>query len=180
MSVCAYVLKPYTIVHRQSALRNKELTVYEIVVLFISILAVSISLASLNWTRKIGLKQLELDQQNANLAEKQLKILKNEEQNALVAKIDVELAGHSGDYKFIISNVGGADAKEVHFSVDGNGYPLVAREYAEKIPITVLRPGKCVELVATRSMGCGSQYETQVLWYNPDGTQGRDKIMAHW
>ena len=156
------------------------MTVYETLTLVISLLAVFVSVISLMRTRTIASQQLALEKRTADLAQKQLELIEAEEKAQSVAKIDVELVGSGSDYKFVIRNIGGVEAKDVRFSIDGNGYPLVASEYAEKIPISVLRPGKCVELLAPKTMACGSQYLTRVLWLNPDGTQGKDEIVVHW
>ncbi len=156
------------------------MSAYEILTLLVSLIAVFVSLLSLARTRKLGYQQLELEKKTAALSEKQLEMLEAEEQAKSVAEIDVELEGYGSDYRFLITNIGGSEARDVHFSIDGEGYPLVASQYAEKIPIPVLSPGKSVELLAPKTMGCASSYETRVHWLNPDGTQGRNQIVVHW
>ena len=156
------------------------MNVYETLTLVISLLAVIVSAISLIRTHTISSQQFVLEKKTADLAQKQLELIEAKEKELSVAKIDVELAGAGSDYKLVITNIGGVEAKDVNISFDGKGYPLVASEYAEKIPISVLRPGKSVELLAPKTMGCGSQYLTQVRWLNPDGTQGKDEIVVHW
>ncbi len=108
------------------------------------------------------------------------KIAGKNEQKSSFAKIDVNLEEYNEDHRLVITNIGGAEAKEVHLSIDGKGYPLVASEYAEKIPIPVLSPNKSVKLFATRTMDCGSKYEINVHWLNPDDSQGRSNIFVHY
>ena len=55
------------------------MTPFEITTLLVSLLAIFISFVSLIRTRKITLQQLNLEKKTAQLAQKQLEILKKEE-----------------------------------------------------------------------------------------------------
>ena len=61
--------------------------------LLVSILAVVISGTALSRSRKLGEKQLELEQHQADLAQKQLQLIAKEELTAQLASINVELIG---------------------------------------------------------------------------------------
>ena len=61
--------------------------------LLVSILAVVISGTALSRSRKLGEKQLELEQHQDDLAQKQLQLIAKEELTAQLASINVELIG---------------------------------------------------------------------------------------
>ncbi|MEJ1465004.1 MAG: hypothetical protein RPU15_17310 [Candidatus Sedimenticola sp. (ex Thyasira tokunagai)] len=156
------------------------MTGFEILSLLVSILAVAIAAISLVRTRRIAAKQLELQHVTAELSRKQLEIINSEEEAQTRALIDVELEGSGSNYKFVISNYGGAEAKDVHFHLggEGEGNPLVGSEYAHKIPIKSLKPGKSVTLIAALTLGSPAQFNTFVRWINPDGSEGREEYFV--
>lgn len=152
---------------------------YEYFTLLISLLAIVISALSLIRTRRTASQQLELEKITAELSAKQLKFLKAEESEHSKAKIEVELEGYGSDYNLIVTNVGGAVARDVSFVIEGES-PVLDGEYKEKFPIRELRPGKSVSLCAALSMGSPSQYNVLVHWKNPDDSEEQDEILITW
>lgn len=155
------------------------MTLYEYFTLLISLLAIVISALSLIRTRRTASQQLELEKITAELSAKQLKFLKAEESEHSKAKIEVELEGYGSDYNLIVTNVGGAVARDVSFVIEGES-PVLDGEYKEKFPIRELRPGKSVSLCAALSMGSPSQYNVLVHWKNPDDSEEQDEILITW
>ena len=155
------------------------MTLYEYFILLISVLAIVISAVSLIRTRRIASQQLELERITAELSAKQLQFLEAEETALSKAKIDVELEGYGSDYNLIVTNVGGAVARDVSFSIEGES-PVLDGEYKEKFPIRELRSGKSVSLCAALSMGSPSQYNVLVHWKNPDDSEEQDEILITW
>ena len=152
------------------------MTRYEILTLLISLLAIIVAVVSLVRTRKIQDKQLEFQKIAADLSTKQLEIIQKEE----AARINVRLEKFGSGYKFIITNVGKAVAKDIHFSLDGRAgdNPLIPSEYAEKIPIPALHPGNSATLHASLHMQSAMRYTVCVRWKNPDGRQVSDEIFT--
>ena len=154
------------------------MTTYEIITTLVSLLAVIVASVSLYRTREIASQQLELERTTSELSRKQLEIIAAEEKALQKAHIDVELEGYGADWRFVITNNGAAEASDVNFYLEGEGNPLVANDYAEKIPIRALKPGKSISIYAALSMGVPRQYTTNVRWNNPDGTQDKDSYIV--
>ena len=150
---------------------------YEILSILVSILAVVVALVSLARTRKLNEKQVELQKITAELSKKQLELIQESEIALSVAQVDVELEGYGSDYQFIISNVGGAEAKNVDFVLNGDDSTLIKSEFKRKIPIHALRPGKSVELSASIFKGSPRSFNINVSWENPNGDIGNDKFL---
>jgi len=138
-----------------------------------------IAVISLARTHKVAERQLELQRIAADLSAKQLEILNAEESALSKAQIDVELERYEAGYRFVIRNVGGSEARDVNVAIEG-GNPVVESEYRNKIPITVLRPGKSVELLAARASRSADRYNVLVRWKNPDGSQEKDEQFVSW
>ncbi len=154
------------------------MTGYEILSLIVSSLAALVAVVSLVRTRKIAAQQIELERATAELSKKQLAILNSEELERAKAYIDVKLEDFGNTHKFIITNTGGAEATNVHFSISGDGSPLVTNEYTKKIPIKSLKPEKSVTLIAAISMGSPHEFNVFVSWNNPDGSQQKEEYLV--
>jgi len=138
--------------------------------------ALVIAAISLTRTRKVASQQIELERITAELSAKQLEMLQAREAALSKAQIDVDLEGYGSDYNFIISNVGGAEARNVTFKIEGEDDPVVSSEYKDKIPIPSLRPGKSVQLMAALHSGSTFKYKVLVSWQNPDASTEQDEF----
>ena len=156
------------------------MTLFEIITTLVSVIALAISFVALVRARQISTRQLELEQVNANLASKQLSIIEAEEKRRAFPEIHVELVSRGAEYRFIVSNDGYSEARDVHFSFMGIGPPIPPHEFRSKTPILVLRPGKSLEFFAVREMHCDLKYRVTINWINPDGTNGRDEVTVSW
>lgn len=154
---------------------------FEILTLAISLLAVTISAISLFRTRKLTEQQLELDKIHAELSKKHLEKIKTEEHIESIASIDVGLVQDGENYKFILENIGGSDAKNVFFSIEACKYnPIAGNEIKDKIPFKEIKPGKSVSILACRAKGADNEYTVNVRWTNPNGEQVREKHVVTW
>ena len=153
------------------------MTSFEIFSIFISLLAVIISAVSLVRTRKISAQQLELEKITAELSQKQLENLHLDAAVKAKAFIDVELIKSGTKYKIAITNTGGSEAQNIDFHIAEDRNPLVGNDYAEKIPIKSLKPGKAVYLLAAISSGMPASFNGCVRWKNPDGSQEKDDFI---
>ena len=155
-----------------------QLTNYEIISGCVSLLAVIVAAISLFRTRRISMQQIELERITANLSKKQLDMLHAEEAEWSKAHIDVELTKIDNLYKFVITNIGNSEAKNIHFHLDGEGNPLIANEYADKIPVKSLKPRKSVSLTANFTLATPTSFSTYVRWNNPDGSQEKEEYFV--
>lgn len=154
-----------------------QLTSYEIISACVSLLAV-ITAISLFRTRRISMQKIELERITANLSKKQLEMLHAEETERSKAHIDVELTKIDNSYKFVITNIGNSEAKNIHFHLEGNGNPLIPNEYAEKIPVKSLKPRKSVPLIANFTLATSTSFNTYLRWNNPDGSQEKEEYFV--
>ena len=155
------------------------MSVYEKLSLLISLLAAAISAFSYVRTRNIAAKQLELQHATAELSRKQLELIEQEEEVRSKACVDVELEKNGSDYWFVITNHGDSEARNIGFYLDGdeNYNPLVPSEYEQKIPISSLKPGKSVTLIAAITFSSPKQFEAFVRWINLDGSQSKESYL---
>ena len=155
------------------------MTDFEKLNLLVSILAIIIAAVSMFRTRKVEAKNIELAQITANLATKQLQQIEQYEQNSSKAQIDVDLISDGNNSHFIITNIGGAEATNVYFGIEGASV-LVPSEHESKIPVSSLRPGKSIELLAAISQGTPPKFKALWRWNNPDGSTEKDEIEISW
>ena len=155
------------------------MTTFEVLNLLISSIAIIIAVVSLIRTRKVETKNTELAQITANLSAKQLQQIEQEEQDNTKAKIDVDLVSDNNESHFIIKNIGGAEATNVFFGVEGCG-ALIPSEHNSKIPVTILRPGKSIKLIAALTDDTPQKFKALFHWNNPDGSHEKDEIEISW
>ena len=155
------------------------MTAYEILTSLTAIVAVIISILSLNRTRRIQAKQLEFEAITTALANKQLEILTKEEQLAERAHVTVDLVRvGASDYRFVIMNQGAVVALDVTFEIDSvSPYnPLLRSETERKLPYPSLQPGQSFTLIASFNMQSPLSYDVHLKWQNPNGSLKTKKI----
>ena len=145
------------------------MTIYEILTLLISILAAIVSTVSLVRTRKIAAQQIELEKVTAALSKKQLEKIIESEEEASTAFIEVSLHSYGTNNQLVITNTGGAEAKNISIKILGDYDPTEKGDFESKIPIKSLRPGNSVSLLAASEYGTPSSFDIEVTWENPDG-----------
>ena len=84
------------------------------------------------------------------------------------------LGGARATGHFVIFNAGPARAKDVNFQITSENSPLVQGE-EKKVPIRELGPGMSVKLLASFTMGTGTDFEVAWSWTNEHGTKENRK-----
>jgi hypothetical protein len=155
------------------------MTAYEIISLFIAIIALAISGLSMVRAHKVQKRQLEFEATTAALAKKRLELIEKEEKTQEQTIVTAELVkvGRS-DYRFVIMNQGTTIASDVTFEIDQRSpdNPLAENECKRKLPYPSLQPGQSFTLIAALSTGSAMSYRTHLKWKNPDGSQGANDI----
>ncbi|MEA3238595.1 MAG: hypothetical protein U9Q94_02300 [Candidatus Bipolaricaulota bacterium] len=129
-----------------------------------------IALVSFSRTRKLDTQQSSLQSKQVELTDLQLKLIRKQAAAAdktageSSADVRVSLEGFSPKYRFVITNWGEREARDVHFELEsppGRESPLVRGDYDEKIPIPVLAPGT----------QCTLLFDAKWSWRNLDGSE---------
>ena len=154
------------------------MTLHEILSISVSLLAAVIATVALVRSGSISKRQLELEERHAELAEKQLVKIKENEEARSQAYVDVELERIGSDGIFAVSNIGTVSAFDVRCRIDPHE-PIFERDLEEKFPVRELRAGKTIELRAAFSMASPIRYVANVWWSNPDGSNKQDEFELH-
>lgn len=115
---------------------------------------------------------LQQEQDRRNKALVSLEIVKVQNQNKF---------GHSiaPSYKFNLRNDSAVSASACQFEILTADSPLVAQDYAAKLP-AALAPGQTLSVLAAVHLGTPSKLDAVVSWTNPDGTQERQERVLTW
>jgi len=147
--------------------------------LFVSIVAVVISAVALVRSRKIAEKQLELEQHQADLARKQLEQIAQQERQAELAAVDVQLEGYGTTYELIIQNLGQAEARNVDIQWTSEPPRFYDGEVDSKLPIRRLKPGGNLSMRIALHLSSPRSYEGRITWSNADGSGAADEFALH-
>ena len=119
-------------------------------------------------TRKIGcfaLQQQELDSMAKVMSEQ--------------ADVQVGLTGVGGERRFVIQNVGGSVARDIHVEVlseKGKNSPVVSQEVDQKFPLEELGPDESTSLSAIVTTGTGIRFLATVTWQDVEGVRQRQSF----
>jgi hypothetical protein len=111
--------------------------------------------------------------EQAQLQQQFLALEKSREQDRLTeastANLQATLTRHAHSAQLIVTNVGRAEAREIHVRVDGK--PVDAHEFfhAAKQPISLLGPRASFEFIMLTYDGMPDTYHVDVDWHNRDG-----------
>lgn len=146
---------------------------YELLATLLACFAVLVSVIAWNGQRKLQREANDLQRATAKLAEKQLELLLRDERGKSFARLSLDLFRDDKTYRFRLTNVGEADARDVEMNLilqRPEDNPIVESEYAEKFPLKRLMPGSSVTLMAAIHLGSPSAFNAILGWTNPDGT----------
>jgi hypothetical protein len=90
------------------------------------------------------------------------------------ADVQVGLTGVGGDRRFVIQNVGGSVAHEIHVEVlseNGKNSPVVRGEVDKKFPLEELGPDESTSLAAIVTTGTGIRFLATVSWQDDEGVR---------
>ena len=151
---------------------------YELATVIVSLAALAISVHTLITQRKLQKESNELQRATSALAKKQLEMLGREDQERLKARVKVDLVKDGKSYRFVISNFGNVDARNVDFELllgDADQSPLIESDRRGKLPALKLSPGSSISLIAAIHMQSPRTYRAELRWLNPDGTEAIDE-----
>ncbi len=153
------------------------MTMYELLTLLASIVAVVISAVSLVRTRKLAAEQLELARVTAELSRLQIKEIS--EQDALKTKpqLNVAITKIGNSSNFIISNTGQGSAFDLNMElIDCQDSPLL-NDVNEKLPCPEMKPNSRIKLLAAMHLSSPLTYQVKLLWKELSGEQ---KAETYW
>jgi hypothetical protein len=161
------------------------MTRFEVLTLFIGLLAVVVSVVSLVGSRRLDERQERLREKQDELTELQLHLLRREVEEQTrrdvlpAADVRVTLERSLRGERFVIINWGYGAARNVDVTIqprEGRTSPLVEGDYDEKLPIPELLPGARVVLIAGLSFGTGIAFDAVLTWVNADGSEQRREV----
>lgn len=154
---------------------------FEILTLLVALLAVVPGLIALvrqsrQRKRMDQLEDAQLRQNRATAAlhEKQLEMLVASERSQNGAHVKLELLRNGSSYRFRVSNLGPAAARNVEvkfLTEDGGHNPAVDGDYKAKFPASVLDVGSSIEFLAAIYLDSPSSYNATVSWTDPNGSR---------
>lgn len=145
------------------------MSLFEILTLLISVLAIIVSAVSLVRTRKISEEQLRLERITAELSAYQIQEI--EEQKVLKdkASMHVRINKLGDSSEFVVANNGQGSAYDVNFELIGcDDNPLYDAQY--KLPHPILKPRSVIKLKAAFYMGSSMKYQAKVTWRDAEGS----------
>ncbi len=151
----------------------KLMSRFEAITTILSVIAIGLSIYTLVFQRRLQKESNELQRATAELARRQLATLSRDEEERGKAKLIVDVQNSATSDRFVITNVGATDARDVNFELlldEANPSPLVDTEYREKLPAPKLSPGQSISLIAALDDQSPSRFKTRLSWLNPDGT----------
>ena len=154
------------------------MTPYETLSIVLACIAVIVSLLVWNGQRRIQRESNDLQRATSELAKKQLEILLREEKGKNTARLSIELFREGKSHRFRITNISDVEAKEVQMELlldEPEDSPLIASEYAEKMPAKKLSPGNSITLIAALHFGSPLAYNVLLKWTNPDGSRSEEE-----
>ncbi len=152
------------------------MTKYEIISSLISLLAVVVSFYALYRSKKNHDQLIEIEKVHAKVSERELVEYEKRDRNAQKAVLSVRMVSDGKGYKFVITNQGEAEAKNIYFGLEeGNEHnPLVQYDFDQKTPYRILGPGDSYHLQAYIPTSVRqSAYSVSLRWDNADGSQER-------
>lgn len=153
------------------------MTNYEILTLFVSCIAVLLSVYTLTQQRKLQREANDLQKATDRLAKHQLAEIAKAEIDRQKAEIEVALGHDGSNYTLQVGNVGMGDASEVniHFSVPlGVTNPISDGQRERLLPVRKLRSSSWALIPCIIYRDGPLSFEGTVTWKNPDGSQSEE------
>lgn len=153
------------------------MTLYELLTLLASIVAIVISAVSLVRTRKLAAEQFELEKITAELSRLQIKGIEEQESQKTQPHLNVAITRLGNSTHFIISNTGKGIAYKVNLElVDCEDNPLTG-QVDHVLPYAEMRPASRIKLLAGMHMGSPLKYQVRLIWQD---SSGKEFSEIHW
>ncbi|WP_041657240.1 hypothetical protein [Marinobacter nauticus] len=152
------------------------MTKFEIISSLISLLAVAVAFYSLHRSKRNHDQLVKLEKVHAQLSERELAEYDKRDRDALKAVLSVRMVKDGSAHKFVITNQGEAEAKNIYFGLeqDNEHNPLVPNDFEQKTPYRILGPGDSYYLLASIPLSVRqNSYSVSLRWDNADGSQDR-------
>jgi hypothetical protein len=137
---------------------------------------VAVSFYALRRSKRNHDQLIEIEKVHAKLSERELAEYDRRDRDAEKAKLAVQLIKDGQGFKFVITNMGEATAKNIYFGLeqDNQHNPLVPFDFEQKTPYTILGPGDNYYLLASIPNSVTQlAYSVSIRWENADGSQDR-------
>lgn len=140
----------------------------EVLSLFVSVIAVVVSLVAIVRTRKTQKEFYALEKIHAALSAKQLEDIKADEQSRTKTYVEIDI--QSGSVYLV--NVGLSLAKSVDIEFSDDSHNCLVRSELEFLPYPQLNPRQDIKLVGAYNTSCSPRtVPITVKWENEDGTK---------
>lgn len=145
----------------------------------IAIIALLVSIFSILQSRRTAKEQLKLQKSASKLAEKQLEILKKEENNKSLPRLNVTIQKQGNNHYFYITNRGNVTIYNLNLElIDCSDNPLF--DAHEKLPYPELRYDNALKLGAAFACDSSSNYKVKLTWENQEGIQSEEIFYTSW
>lgn len=153
------------------------MTLYELLTLLASIIAIVISAVSLMRTRKLAAEQLELERITAELSKLQIKSIEEQEHLKTKPQLNVAITKLGNSSHFIVSNTGKGSAHKVNLElIDCQNNPLTS-EIHHILPYPEMKQNSRFKLLAAFHMGSPLKYQVKLTWQD---SSGEEQSETHW
>lgn len=147
------------------------MTLYELLTLLASIVAIVISAVSLVRTRKLAAEQLELEQITAELSRLQIKSIEEQEYLKTKPQLNVAITNLGNSSHFIVSNTGKGSAYKVNLElIDCQDNPLTS-EINHILPYPEMKQNSRFRLLASFHMGSPLKFQVKLTWQDSFGVE---------
>ena len=158
-----------------------DLSFYELLSLLVALLAVVVSFVSLHRSNKTSARQIELQEIQAGFTKFQHEVLAKEQAKKEKADIRITPAKEGRNHRLVISNVGGAVARDIVFEAvfdDGEESFLIESEMESMLPIIHLLPNQEVSMLIAPHMGSARGCLAKIAWLNEEGKVERQNVQV--
>jgi len=152
-------------------------TLYELLTLLASIIAIVISAVSLVRTRKLAAEQLELERITAELSRLQIKSIEEQEHLKTKPQLNVAITKLGSSSHFIVANTGKGSAYKVNLDlIDCQDNPLTS-EIHHILPYPEMKQNSRFKLLAAFHMSSPCKYQVKLTWQDSTGEEHSE---IHW
>lgn len=146
----------------------------------IAIIALLVSIFSILQSRRTAKEQLKLQKSASKLAEKQLEILKKEENNKSLPRLNVTIQKQGNSHCFYITNTGNVTVYNLNLEFINSPDNPLFNDAHEKLPYPELRCNTDLKLRAAFDGDSSSDYKVKLTWENQEGIQSEDIFYTSW
>jgi hypothetical protein len=152
------------------------MTDFETLTLFISCLALIISIYVFTQQRKLQKEANDLQRPTSKLSEQMLEKLKHEANEQRHAKLSLTLEGKQWAHVLVLRNIGLVPATNVRIESIGQPSLLISHQIESMFPLGQVKPDSTVELGVAIYMESPPKFGVRLMWTDPDGAERMDEF----